>query len=167
MGSRYGRAQEVQYFDNHYTNPKLFLQDGGPQKAYDFARKQRNRRIGISGSGEIFFGQYGYFGADLSNRVHFIAVPGPDGQYRLAASCRAFRRQVNAGNYDFLVISQFTQDSPESLYRYPIRAWIKSDPAVEEIISEDDITPQPDFVYKVKGKLSLAGCKKVGSNSAN
>ena len=55
-----GRAQEVQYFKDHYTNPKLFLQDGGPQKAYDFARRQRDRRIGISGSGEIFFGQYGY-----------------------------------------------------------------------------------------------------------
>ena len=167
LGIVLGRAQEVQYFDHHYTNSKLFLQDGGPQKAYDFARRQRDSRIGISGSGEIFFGQYGYFGADLSNRVQYIAVPGPDGQYRLAASCRGFRRQINAGDYDFLVISQFTQDSPESPYRYPIRAWIRTDPAVKEIIAEDDITPQPDYVYKVNGKLSLAGCRKLGGGASS
>jgi hypothetical protein len=167
LGIVLGRAQEVQYFDNHYTNPKLFLQDGGPQKAYVFARKQRDRRIGISGSGEIFFGQFGYYGADLSNDVQFIAVPGPNGQYRLAASCRTFRRQINDGNYDFLVISQYTQDSPESPYRYPIRAWIRSDPAVEEIIAEPDITPQPDYVYKVNGRLSLAGCAKLGGGKSS
>ncbi len=167
VGIVLGRAQEVQYFDHHYTNPKLFLQDGGPQKAYLFARNQRDRRIGVSGSGEIFFGQYGYYGADLSNTVKFIAVRGPNGQYRLAATCRAFRRQINGGNYDFLVISQYTQDSPESPYRYPIRAWIKSDPAIEEVIAEDDITPQPDYVYKVKGKLDLAGCAKLGSGASN
>ena len=38
----------------------------------------------IAGSGEIFFGQYGYYGADLSNRVQYIGVPGPDGEHRLA-----------------------------------------------------------------------------------
>jgi hypothetical protein len=167
VGILLGRAQEVQYFDHHYTNPKLFLQDGGPQRAYTFARKQRDRRIGISGSGEIFFGQYGFYGADLSNDVQFIAVPGANGEYRLAASCRAFRRQVNAGNYDFLIISQYTQDSPDSPYRYPIRAWIRSDPAVEEIIAEDDITPQPDYVYKVKGTLDLSGCAKLGDGKSN
>ncbi|MFN8159573.1 MAG: hypothetical protein U0R52_00800 [Solirubrobacterales bacterium] len=157
-----GRAQEVQYFEQHYTNPKLFLQDGGPQKAYLFARGQRDKRIGIAGSGEIFFGQYGYYGADLSNRVQFIGVRGPHGAYRLAAKCRTFRRLVNHGRFDYLVVSQYTQDSPDSPYRYPIRAWLRSDPAVKEIVAEPDITPQPDFVYKVTGKLDPAGCADLG-----
>ena len=67
-----GRAQEVQYADHHYTKSTLFLQEGGPQKAYDFARNQQDKRIGIVGSSEIIFGQYGFFGGQprQPRRVH-------------------------------------------------------------------------------------------------
>jgi len=162
-----GRAQEVQYAEHHYTRTTLFLQDGGPQKAFAFAHGQHDKRIGIAGSGEIFFGQYGYYGADLSNRVQYIGVPGPDGQYTLATTCREFRREVNAGDYDYLIISQYTQDSLDSPYWFPIRAWTKDDPALQLIIEEPEITPEPDYVYKVKGKLNPAGCAKVGGKDGN
>jgi hypothetical protein len=157
-----GRAQQVQYFDHHYTRTTLFLQDGGPQKAYEFAHKQHDKRIGIAGSGEIFFGQYGFYGADLSNFVQYIGVPGPDGAYRLATSCRQFRRRVNAGHYDYLILSQYTQDSPEAPYWYPIYAWVKTDPALRLVVAEPDITPEPDYVFKVNGKLDPAGCAELG-----
>jgi hypothetical protein len=153
-----GRAQEVQYYDHHYTEVDHFLQDGGPKQAYAFARKQHDRRIGIAGSGEIFFGQYGFYGAGLDNYVQYIGVPGPKGEYRLATTCAQFRRRINAGNYDFLIVSQYTQDSPEAEYRYPIYAWLKTDPELEQIIEEPTITPEPDYVFKVKGKLDPAGC---------
>jgi 4-amino-4-deoxy-L-arabinose transferase-like glycosyltransferase len=158
-----GRAQEVQYYDHHYTKTTLFLQEGGPQKAYEFARKQHHKRIGIAGSGEIFFGQYGYYGANLDNYVQYIGVPGADGAYRLATSCRQFRRRINAGDYDFLVVSQYTQDSPDAPYWYPIYAWLKTDPELEKIIEEPEVTPEPDYVFKVKGKLDPAGCAGLGS----
>jgi hypothetical protein len=153
-----GRAQQVQYVDHHYTNNLLFLQDGGPRQAYTFARRQHDKRIGIAGSGEIFFGQYGFYGADLSNHVQYIGVPGPDGAYRLAESCHQFRRQVNAGDYDYLVVSQFTMDA-EGPYQYPVYAWIKKDPALKQIIAEPEVTPEPDYVFKVNGKLNPEGCK--------
>ena len=54
-----GRGEEVQYVDHAYTDPSLFLGGGGPKRAYTFARRQHDKRIGIAGSGEIFFGQYG------------------------------------------------------------------------------------------------------------
>jgi hypothetical protein len=153
-----GRAQEVQYVDHHYTETDHFLQDGGPKQAYAFARGQHDKRIGIAGSGEIFFGQYGFYGANLDNDVQYIGVPGVDGTYRLATSCHQFRRRINAGNYDYLIVSQFTQDSREAPYWYPIYAWLKTDPALEQIIEEPTITPEPDYVFKVKGKLDPAGC---------
>ena len=153
-----GRAQEVQYVDHHYTEVDHFLQDGGPKRAYAFARKQHDKRIGIAGSGEIFFGQYGFYGADDSNYVQYIGVPGPRGAYRLATSCAQFKRRINAGDYDYLIISQFTQDSPDAPYWYPIYAWIKNDPALEKVIEEPDITPEPDWVFRVKGKLDPASC---------
>jgi hypothetical protein len=153
-----GRAQEVQYVEHHYTETDHFLQDGGPKQAYAFARKQSNKRIGIAGSGEIFFGQYGFYGANLNNYVQYIGVPGPKGAYRLATSCHQFRRRINAGDYDYLIISQFTQDSRDAAYWYPIYAWLKTAPQLEQIIEEPTITPEPDYVFKVNGKLDPTGC---------
>jgi hypothetical protein len=156
-----GRAQEVQYAEHHYTEPDHFLQDGGPKKAYTFAREQHDKRIGIAGSGEIFFGQYGFYGADLSNRVQYVGVPGPDGTYRLATSCRQFRRRINAGDYDYLILSQYTMDAPGP-YQFPIYAWVKSDPALKLVVAEPTTYPEPDYVYKVVGKLDPAGCADLG-----
>jgi hypothetical protein len=153
-----GRAQEVQYYKHHYTRTTLFLQDGGPQKAYAFAHNQHDKRIGIAGSGEIFFGQYGFYGANLDNDVQYIGVPGADGTYRLATSCPQFRRRINAGNYDYLILSRFTQDSIDAEYWYPIYRWVRDDPALKSIVEEPDITPEPDYVFKVNGKLDPAGC---------
>jgi hypothetical protein len=157
-----GRAQQVQFAEQHYLRTNLFLQEGGPVKAFDWARPLRDERIGIVGSGEIFFSQYGLYGVDLSNRVDFIGVPGDRGTYRLATSCPQLRRRINAGGYDYVVISQYTQDAPDAEYRYPIRAWTKTDPALEEILAEEEVTPQPDWVYRVKGQLDES-CSDVGS----
>ncbi|HEU4392679.1 MAG TPA: hypothetical protein VFR04_03470 [Solirubrobacterales bacterium] len=157
-----GRAQQVQYAEQHYANPLPFLGEGGPRKAYDFARKQEDKRIGIIGSSEIIFGQYGFYGADLSNRVQYIGQKGPNGANRLPTSCRQFRRLVNEGDYDYLIMSQFTQDSREAEYWYPIYAWSKSDPALKLIVEEPEIFPQPDYVFKVNGKMDPAGCADLG-----
>ncbi len=156
-----GRAQEVQYYKHHYEKTTPFLQEGGPRKAYSFAHNQSDRRIGIAGSGEIFFGQYGFYGRNLDNYVQYIGAEGPDGTYRLPTSCAQFRRLVNEGDYDFLIVSRFTVDAFDSPYWYRIYYWLQDDPAVEEIIAEPDITPQPDYVFKVNGELDPAGCAEL------
>jgi len=153
-----GRAQQVQYADQHYTNTKLFLQEGGPQKAYEYAQKLQHKRIGIVGSSEIIFGQYGFFGNPPTNEVDYVGVPGPHGAYRLATSCPQLMERINAGNYDYLIMSQYTQDSPENEYWYPIYAWVKKDPALEPVVEETDIVPESDFVFKVNGELSPQYC---------
>lgn len=165
LGIVLGRAQQVQYMDKHYQRAELFLQEGGPVEAFEWVRDKRDLRIGIVGSGEIFFSQYGFYGVDLSNRVDFVGVPGDGGTYRLATTCRQFRERVNAGEYDYLVISKYTQDAEDADYRYPLRAWTKTDPALEEIIAEEEVTPQPDYVYEVKGKMNPAGCADLGDES--
>ncbi len=157
-----GRAQQVQYANQHYTKETLFLGEGAPQKAYAFAQKLHDKRIGIAGSSEIIFGQYGFFGNDASNYVQYIGVPGPHGAYRLATNCPVFRREVNRGNYDYLIISEFTQDSPLAPYRYPLYKWLKDDPAVQLLIAEPKIVPQPDYVFKVNGKLDPSTCPAPG-----
>ncbi len=157
-----GRTQQVQYSDQHYTKSTLFLQEGGPQKAYEFAQHQQHKRIGIVGSSEIIFGQYGFYGNPPTNEVDYIGVPGPHGAYRLATTCRGFRNRINAGHYDYLIMSQYTQDSETAEFYYPIYAWVKNSPALEKIIEEPTIVPQPDFVFKVKGKLDPDECVENG-----
>jgi 4-amino-4-deoxy-L-arabinose transferase-like glycosyltransferase len=157
----WGRGEEVGYANKHYTRSTLFLQEGGPQASFDFTRDLKDKRIAIAGSGQMVFGQYGFYGVDRSNYVQFIGKEGPVGSYRLIGSCEQFIEKVNEGDYDFIITSEFTQDSPDSPYRYPVRAWIKDDPAVTELIAEPDITPQPTYVYSITGKLDPAGCQNL------
>ncbi|MBS1678175.1 MAG: hypothetical protein JST08_12415 [Actinobacteria bacterium] len=156
-----GRAQETQFAEQHYTNTKLFLQEGGPQKAYSFAQKLQHQRIGIIGDSEIIFGQYGFFGNPPTNEVEYIGVPGPHGAYRLPTSCPQLMERINAGNYDYLIMSRDTEDSRDGeygAYFYPVYAWVKDDPALTKVIEEPDIVPQPDYVFKVNGKVSPSSC---------
>lgn len=161
VSAAWGRGEEVGYADKHYTRSTLFLQEGGPQEAYDFTRELQNKRIALAGSGEIFFGQYGFYGVDRSNHVEYIGKEGPNASYRLFSSCKAFINKLNEGDFDFLITSEWTQDAPDAPYRFPVRRWVKNDPAVEEVVREPDITPQPDYVYKINGKLDPAGCDNL------
>ena len=91
-------------------------------------------------------------------------MPGPTGAYRLATSCRQFRRRINAGDYNYLIISQYTMDSARRPTGTPIYAWVKTDPALKQIIAEPNITPEPDYVFKVNGQLNPAGCASLGKS---
>ncbi len=161
----WGRGEEVGYASKHYTRSTLFLQEGGPQASFDFTRDLKDKRIAIAGSGQMVFGQYGFYGADRSNYVQYIGKEGPVGSYRLIGSCEQFIAKVNEGDYDFIITSEFTQDSPDAPYRYPVRAWIENDPAVTEVVAEPDITPQPTYVYAIDGKLDPTGCRNLAPGS--
>jgi hypothetical protein len=157
-----GRAQETQFSHQHYTDTKLFLQEGGPEEAYAYAQKLQNQRIGIIGDSEIIFGQYGFFGNPPTNEVEFIGVNGPHGSHRLPTSCPQFMERINAGNYDYLIMSRSTEDSRDSpeygAYFYPVYDWVRNDPALKVVVEEPNIVPQPDWVFKVEGKVSPKYC---------
>jgi hypothetical protein len=168
-----GRAQQVQYAEQHYGDPLPFLGEGGPREAYEFTQKLEDEKIGIIGSSEIIFGQYGFYGNDVSNSVEFIGRKGPNGANRLPTSCRQLRRLVNEGGYDYLVMSQYSEDigpynaGVPNPYQFPIYAWVKNDPALEQVVEEPTIVPEPDYVFKVNGKLNPAACKPEKRPEAN
>ena len=164
-----GRAQQTQYSHQHYTNTKLFLQEGGPQEAYAYAQKLQHQRIGIIGDSEIIFGQYGFFGNPPTNEVQWIGVPGPHGAYRLPTSCTQFMERINAGNYDYLIMSRETEDSKEGEYGpywFPVYEWVKADPALKTVVEEPTIVPQPDYVLKVNGPVSPRYCPTPAQEKA-
>ena len=154
----WGRGEEVGYAEKHYTRSSLFLQEGGPLESYDFTRDLEDKRIALAGSGQLVFGQYGFYGVGLSNHVQFIGREGDRGSYRLIGSCRKFIEKVNEGDYDYIIVTEFTQEAPDGKYRYPVRQWIDSDPAVTEVVAEPEVTPQPTYVYRIDGPLDPSGC---------
>jgi len=161
-----GRGQQVQYAEQHYVNPSPFLGEGGPWEAYEYTQQLHDKRIGIIGSSQIIFGQYGFYGNDATNHVEFIGVKGPHGANRLPTSCEQLRRLINEGGYEYLVMSQYTQDSGPyntgvpNPYQFPVYAWVKGDPAVKLVVKDvAKASPQPDFVFKVNGKLDPSACK--------
>ena len=155
----WGRGEEVGYAEKHYTRSTLFLQDGGPQESYDFARTLSGKRIAVAGSGQMLFGQYGFYGPRLDNYVQYIGREGDLGSYRLITRCENFVEEINRGDYDFIFTSEYTQDSPTAPYRYPVREWIASDPNVTEVVAEPAITPQPAYVYRIDGPLDPSRCR--------
>jgi hypothetical protein len=56
-----------------------------------------------------------------------------------------------------VVTSRFSWDSLASEYAHPYRAWINTDPAVTQVL-EEDVAPQPDYVYKIDGRLDPDAC---------
>jgi hypothetical protein len=161
-----GRAQQVQYAEQHYVNPSPFLGEGGPWEAYEYTQELRDKRIGIIGSSQIIFGQYGFYGNDASNHVEFIGVKGPHGANRLPTSCAQLRRLINEGGYEYLVMSQYTQDTGPyntgvpNPYQFPVYAWVKNDTAVKQVVADvTKASPQPDYVFKVTGELDPSACK--------
>src|ERR1051325_1487250 len=65
--------------------------DCGPWKAYEYTQKLSDKKIGIIGSSQIIFGQYGFYGNDATNEVQFIGVNGPNGPNRLPTICPRLR----------------------------------------------------------------------------
>jgi hypothetical protein len=160
-----GRAQQVQYADQHYVNPDPFLGEGGPKEAYVFTQKLHHQRIGIIGSSQIIFGQYGFYGNDATNHVEYLGVHGPHGSNRLPTSCEQLRALINRGDYDYLVLSQYTQDTGPynsgvpNPYQFPVYAWVKGDPAAKLVVTDPKASPQPDYVFKVERELDPSACK--------
>jgi hypothetical protein len=83
----------------------------------------------------------------------------------LPTSCAQLRRLINEGEYDYLVMSQYTQDTGPynagipNPYQFPVYGWVKGDPAVKVVVEDFKASPQPDYVLKVNGKLDPSACK--------
>ena len=151
-----GRAQEAQLIEQRYADPEPFFREAGPVAAFDWAREVRDSRVGVVGAGQVFFTQYGWYGADLSNHVQYVGVEGPNGAFRLARTCGELRASVNAGNYDYLVTTRFGTDTARR-QDFPVWGWLRGDNALGKLLTER-VYPQQAWVYEVTGELDPGAC---------
>jgi hypothetical protein len=116
---------------------------------YNWVRHVSHARIALVGLGI----SYPLVGSDLSNTVQYIGRRGPHGAFDRISSCPEWRRQLNAGRYDYVVISANLRRANE-----PTEArWTRSDPAAE-LVSE----VRTASVYRVKGAFDPHACPVPG-----
>jgi hypothetical protein len=106
-----GYPLQRHYFDNRYRPdiaPPLDTPGFRSTPQWDaiqaWAREQRGLRIGIVGA-PAAYGQYVFYGKDLSNRVRYLGEPGPHGALTPIQSCRRWRESLAAGHFDAVVIT--------------------------------------------------------------
>src|SRR3954469_22133953 len=156
-----GRVREDYYLDHRYVTAARPPLEGGfrstPewQPLQDWGRKQSGERIGVVGRASAF-GQYFFYGTDLSNHVQYVGQELRRGTFRPIVSCAAWRRAVNAGDYDYIVttpkIGALEVSAP------PEAHWTESDANVKTVIQTG-----PAAVYRITGTLDPATCAKLGA----
>ena len=149
-----GRAQEVQYYDHHYTKSTCSCRTAARRKPMT-SPASTTSGSGSPARARSSSASTGSTAPTWTTTSSTSACPGAAEAYRLATRCQQFRRRINAGDYDYLIISQYTQDSPDAPYWYPIYAWVKTAPQLKLVIEEPEITP--------RARLRLQGERQAGS----
>jgi hypothetical protein len=141
-------------YDTSLSNP--FEREAGFRSStqwkqlQEWGRVQKDADIGVVGRAAAF-GQYVFYGPDISNHVNYIAEHLPRGGSRPIASCAKWRQALNAGGYRYVVITPRLGDSAFAVP--PEIAWTAGDPAAKALISNG-----PSAVFEINGPLNQAGC---------
>ena len=158
-----GRVRENYYLDHRYVTASRPPLGGGfrasPewQPLQDWGRETSHKRIAVFGRASAF-GQYFFYGNDLTNHVQYLGDEGNHGTFRPIYNCALWRQTINQGNYDYVVTTPAlgvieTVAPPQNL-------WTSSDPNVRTVIQSG-----PAAVYKIDGPLDPSTCAKLGDLS--
>jgi hypothetical protein len=110
---------------------------------FRWAQGVSHTRMALYGSAE----QYPLYGARDTNTLDYLGERTGDGGYRPISSCRAWRRQLSAGRYAYVVLT------PAPTRSIP-RAWTAQAPGATLVMN-----PGPGFyVYKLSAQPTAAGC---------
>ncbi len=139
-----GYPVQRHYLRDRYANPSFTTP--GLDAAFKWSRGISGARIATTSTR-----QYPLFGADLSNRVTFIGSERPHGGFEAPTTCRAWRRELNEGHYDYAVT---TRDRIEpGKPPYPPQATWTEGPGARVILRKP-----PTVVFRLKGPLNPSSC---------
>ncbi|HEY5052440.1 MAG TPA: hypothetical protein VII45_03425 [Solirubrobacterales bacterium] len=94
-----GYPVQRHYLQGRYSNPTFTTP--GLNAAFKWASAISGARIATTSTR-----QYPLFGANLSNQVDFVGKEQPHGGFKAPTTCRAWRRALDEGNYDYVVASR-------------------------------------------------------------
>jgi len=139
-----GYPVERHYLQNRYRDPTFTTP--GLDAAFAWARDVSDARIATTSTR-----QYPLFGTDLSNRVAYVGVDRPHGGFEEARNCRAFRRLINEGDYDYVVATRDRIEAGKP--PYPPQASWTAGPNAEVVLKK-----KPTVIFRIKGELDPKTC---------
>lgn len=162
----FGNTQRKQYLDNRYDSSVAPQLEGGFRstpawaKIQEFGKLTNDSSIGVVGRASAF-GQYVFYGDNLSNYVQYLGEELNRGTFRQIANCKDLRRAINVGDYDYVVVTprirQEDRISPELYWvgqGTPVKRNIKSGAAYGN-------AGNLAAVYRIDGELPLETCAKA------
>jgi hypothetical protein len=153
-----GYPLQRHYFENRYRvelappldNPG-FRASSQWQLIQSWARDQRGIRIGIVGT-PAAYGQYVFYGEDLSNEVRYLGEPEPHGGLTQIGSCRRWRERIDDGRFDAIVV---TPEDPGSPFPPAQLGWTATDRSAVPVLRVP-----PAGVFLLSGPLDPAACRR-------
>jgi hypothetical protein len=124
---------------------------GNPEdSAFIWARGVQDARIAT-----VIARQYPLYGTELSNRVEFVGARGPDGSFEPAADCEQWLRELDDGDYRYVVTG--FREPTEGVGTRPDEpreaGWTRAAGGTEEIVRDRDVS-----VFEIEGELDPASC---------
>ncbi len=139
-----GYPVQRHYLEKRYSDPTFTTP--GLNAAFAWSRDIEDSRIATTSTR-----QYPLFGTDLSNHVQFIGQETSHGGFIAPTTCRAWREELNAGNYDYVVASRDRVKPGKT--PYPPQASWTTGPAAKPILRKP-----PTVVFELNGKLIPSAC---------
>ena len=139
-----GYLVQREYLRDRYANPTFSAP--GLNAAFEWATPLAGSRIATTSTR-----QYPLFGTDLSNRVEFVGEERPHGGFVAPSTCRAWRRLLDAGGYDYVVASRDRIEPGKPPYPETAR-WTEG-PGATVVLRKP-----PTVVFKLSGQLDPSTC---------
>jgi hypothetical protein len=134
------------YLEDRYSDPSFTTP--GLNAAFRWARTISDADIATTSTR-----QYPLFGTDLSNRVQFVGVERPHGGFVAPSNCRAWRRLLDGGGYDYVVTSRDRIEAGKPTY--PATARWTEGPGANVVLRRP-----PTVVFRLDGPLPPSACPR-------
>ncbi len=139
-----GYVVQRHYLRDRYANPTFSTP--GLNDAFRWATPLSGARIATTSTR-----QYPLYGTDLSNRVEFVGEERPHGGFVAPSNCRAWRRLLDRGDYDYVVASRDRVEPGKP--PYPATAGWTEGPGATVILRKP-----PTVVFKLTAPPNPSTC---------
>jgi hypothetical protein len=144
VGIAIGYPVQRHYLENRYKSPTFAAP--GLNAVFAATSQVSGERIATTTTR-----QYPLFGTDLSNRVEYVGRHEPHGGFVAPASCREWRRLIDAGHYEYVIASRDRVEPGRP--PYPASARWTEGPEARVVLRKP-----PTVVFRLIGRLDPSTC---------
>jgi hypothetical protein len=140
-----GYPVQRHYLQHRYESPTFTTP--GLNAAFKWAQGIADARIATTSTR-----QYPLYGHDLSNEVQFVGEEQPHGGFAAPTTCSAWRRLLNAGDYDYAIVTRDRLEPGKPPYP-PTARWTEA-PGATVVFRKP-----PTVIYKLRTPLDPSACR--------